>query len=240
MKISPVIHIQDGGVQAAVREGERAFELGSDEVFLVDRFHGGVNKKPLFDAYDRLASEFPDRHVGVNIFGLGSYGAMLALARSVMGTKELSSMPASIWVDDIHNDESEKSDTIRLRESEPKLKQVRLLGGISLDQTDAASDNLKMVINKAERLKDSVDVVVAHLAALGMGSVIEKLRIIKDTAGGKSLAVSGIISPESILDLSGVVNEVLVFGGTEARRSLTFIDEHNLEELIKAAHKLAM
>ena len=240
MKVYPMIGIDTGDVKSAVNECNRAFEQGVDGVYLTDVCNGVVYNKPLFNAYEEILSNSPEKYVGINIFGSGPFDAMNALTKHLKEEKS-SLTPSALLIDEMRMDGLKKSDAIELRGKEPLLRGVRLVGGVAMKRSGSYTEDPKMATYETEWLKDSVDVVLTGgELILGSGSRIEKLNAMKESAGDKPLAVIGAISVEDIVKYGGTVDEVIVSSGIEA--SFHGAREHNqrrLKELVEMAHKFA-
>lgn len=239
MKVFPVVHINDSNVFTAVREGERAFNMGADGVYLIDHFNCAKNKRPLFDAYYNLVDDSKDRYVGINILGLGPVGAMRALARTIGKSNGLIKPPSGLWVDDMREDGLDRSAAIELRDSSPTLKSVRLLGGIAFKYTGSYTEDPTMALYETEWLKDSVDVVVTSGASTGREPTVEKLIAMKQAAGDKPLAVASGVSVDNIQKYENIVNEIIVSSSIETFVGSGKFDKAKLQDLIEAAHSLA-
>lgn len=239
MEVFPVVHINNDDVHVAVREGRRALELGVDGLYLIDHFNGNVNKKPLLDAYYNLKSISPEAYIGVNILGLGPHDAMRALARSINKSKGLILPPSGLWIDDMMEDGLDKSAAIELRDSNPRLKSIRILGGVAFKYTETYTEDPIMASYWTEWLKDSVDVIVTSGEATGREPSLEKLTAMKEAAADKPLAVASGISSDNIRKYEGIVDEILVSSSIETYPSSGRFDRQKLEELIEIAHSLA-
>jgi len=239
MKIFPVVHIINSDVHVATRESNRAFELGADGVYLIDHYNGDRDKKPLLTTYYDTLAESPDRYVGINILGLGPLGAMRALARSLNKSKGLLLPQSALWVDDMREDGLGKSDAIELRNSNPMLQHIRLLGGVAFKYTDTFTEDPVLAAYETEWLKDSVDAIVTSGVATGREPTVEKILAMKEAAGEKPIVVASGITAENISKYEGIVDEVLVSSSIETFPGSGRFNRQSLEELIELAHNLA-
>lgn len=241
MKIFPIVHIENNGVNTAAHEGIRALELGADGIYLTDHYNGAKDTKPLFETYQRVLYEAPERYVGINIFGLGPADSMRSLAGLLNNAKDFiqPSSPSGLLVDEMRHDGPRKLDAIELRNLDPKLQSVRLLGGVAFRHTSTYTDNPTMAAYETEWLKDSVDVVVTSGESSSKQPSIEKLMAMKEATGDKPLAITSELSTENIRQYEWIVDEVLVSRKIETLYGIDTFDRHNLEELVRLAHSLA-
>lgn len=239
MKVFPVVHINNNGVYEAIRESNRALELDADGIYLTDHCNGVKNTKSLIETYSNLLDESPDSYIGINMLGSGPYDAMRMLARSINKSKDLLLPPSGLWVDDMRYDGARKSAAIELRNSEPRLKHVRLLGGVAYKNTHSYTEDPNRAQYEVEWLKDSVDVIVTSGESNGRIPIAEKLIAMKEAVGDKPLAVTSAMSLENIRKYEGIVDEVLVHSGIETYHGIDIFDRRKLEDLIQLAHSFA-
>jgi len=242
MKIFPVVHINENDVFGAVRESKRAFNSGADGIYLIDRNNGAGDVKPLFNTYYSIVAESPERYVGLNILDLSPYDAMRLLARSLNKSKGLIPAPAALWVNDMRSDAVEnplhKNLAMELKNSNPRLETVRIIGGVAYKNTDFFTDDPDLARYEASWLESAVDVVLTSAATTHREPSFDKLKAMKEVID-KPLAVDGGISINNIRQYSGVVDEALVSRAIETSPGSGKIDQRELEKLIELAHSLA-
>jgi BtpA family. len=241
MKIFPVVHIDaNNDLEAAKRDSNRAFELGADGIYLINRRGSKYDTKAIFETFNSILDESADRYVGLNILGLSPLGAMRALARALENKGRLTSTPSGLLIDDMCDDLPKKS-AMEFKNSHPKLKQVRLVGGIAVKgtKTDENVDNPDVALYRTVYLEDSVDVVMTRGAEPGQPPTVEKLYAMKKFMGNKPLAVMGGISAENIDRYKDIVDEVLVSARVETGSYYGDFDTNKLKELIEKARDLA-
>ena len=237
MKIIPVVHIHDNNIYEAVRESTRSLNTGADGIYLTDRQNGVKDTKPLFEVYSDILDDFEDRYIGLNISGMTPLNAMRAMARALSRVDKLPQSNTGLWVDDMRGDLLNKFAALEYRDSNAKLQNVRLLGGIAFKNTKTFSENPDMVRYETLWLKDTVDVILTSGATIDREPTIEKLRAIKEIAPEKPLAVIGKISIDNIDKFEDIVDEALVFSTIETSPGSKKIDQEKLKYLLDIAHK---
>lgn len=213
--------------------------MGADGIYLTDHYNGVKDTKFLFETYQRVLNEAPDRYVGINIFGSGPKDAMEALAKYLNKSKGLQIPPSGIWIDEMRYDGLRKTAAIELRDSDPKLQKVRLLGGVAFKNTATYTEDPNRAAYETEWLKDSVDVVVTSGVDNFRAPTVEKLMAMKEAADNKPLAITSDMSTENIRKYEWIVDEVLVARSIQTLHESDMYDRHKLEELLKLAHSIA-
>lgn len=238
MEVFPIVHTRDGAINTAIREADRALKLGADGVYLTDQFNGVKDNKPLFETYRRIQINNPEKYVGINIFSASQYVSINALAKFLEKSDESELAPSGLWVDDIRFNELKKRATIELINSDPKLQNIRLLGGIAYKHTSTYTENPVMAANETVQLMDLVDVAVANGMNNDGSLAVEKLSAMKDAARDKTLAVVGNLSIENVARLDGIADEIIVTRSSGSYYGPDAADPRSLEWLINFAHFL--
>lgn len=238
MEVFPVVNTRDGAVYTAAREADRAFEIGADGVFFTDHFNGIKDKNPIFETHQSVLSKNPEGYIGINIFGAGPYEAMKALEFFVKKSDD-NLPPSALWIDDMRLDGLKKSMAIDLKNSNPKLRHTKIVGGIANRHTDSYTEIPIKAEYEAEWLNNSVDVILTNGFNINGSLAVEKLTAMKKAASGKPLAVTGDFSVEDLARLDGLVNHALIKKSRENYYGSNMFDRQKLKELINLAHSLA-
>lgn len=242
MKIFPVVHIDENNIFASANEAEKAFDCGADGVYLIDHNNGNINTKPLFDTYREIleSNESRNRYIGLNILGLSPYDAMLALLKELdeSNPNGLTISPSGLWVDNMRDNGLKKLAAIELRNSDPRLEKVKLLGGIAFKYTKTYTNNPILAMYEMVWLEESVDVIVTSGEMTVNEPSVEKIKAMKKIAGEKPIAIAGGISNENIKSYEGLADMVLVSSSVETYPGSCRFKRLKLEELIQKAHSL--
>ena len=241
MEIYPVVHIKDVG--RAVREARKIFEHDADGLYLIDHSNSGYETDRLFEAYNEIKAEDTNRYVGLSLMGLSPINAVNLLAKSLGKEPGILLAPSAIWIDDMRADDIQSDENrmgaMELKNADPRLKKMRILGGVAFKYTKSYTDDPLMALYEATFLKDTVDVVTTSGPISGMPPSVEKIAEMKRVLGDQYLAVASGISAENIRNYEGIVDEVLVGRGIEVIPDSGIIDSAKLQELIEIAHSLA-
>lgn len=239
MKIFPIIHTNENLVGPATVEADNILGMGPDGIYITDHYNGGVDKGPLFETFERVKSEHPESYIGINIFGLSPFQAVRAVEKAVK-SGVLKSAPSGLWMDQMSDDGPNILAAIQLRNAEPKLQQVRLIGGIAYDYASGLPFDTRFAAHETEWAKDSVDVVLTRGQAQNERPRAEKLLAMKAAAGEKPLAVVGAVTVNGIREYQDLVDEIFFFSVAQVYGGIP--DEfysRRLKSLVEEAHKLA-
>ena len=236
IEILPVVHFNknDYSGSLAINNSKRAFDSGADGIFLSDPHNSG-DTRLLFEVYKNLSNEFPERYIGLNIYGLGPVDAVRALAKMLerRGVDHyLLQPPAALLIDDISNyGGGSKLDAIELKNSNPRLRGIKLLGGIALEGT------YDDVYYETSWLEEAVDDAITDISS---PAGIDKCKAMKRVLGEKSLMITGDVSAEDLRLLDGVVSGVIAPKGVETYEYSGIIDGSYLKKLKEVALSLAV
>ena len=231
MKVFPVVHINTP--ETAVAEGQTAFDLGADGVYLID--HSG-SQESVFETLDKLRAERPESYVGINLLGHTALDVVQLLERRARtGVGEI---PSAVWVDDIRDRRGASELPKLFKDSEPALRSIRLLGGVAFKYTSTFTEDPERAASETRALRDSVDVVTTSGSGTGTAPSVEKIRAVKTAAGATPVAVASGISIENLHDYAGAVDEILVASSVETHPYSGIFDRDKLGAFIEAAHNL--
>lgn len=229
-EIYPVVHINN--VNQTAEQSRLALESGADGIFLINHHIGGKSEQIM--AFNRVADENPDSFIGMNILYAPSSYAAFQYVETMVQAGKMVRYPDSLWVDDASNN---AEDTLELRKNNPKLANIRYLGGVAFKYTSKFTEGPDEAIAEARRWANYVDVVTTSGGATGTPPAVEKIKAIKSVLGKKQLAVASGISAENLPNYEGLIDQVLVSSSIEADyQGSGIFDPRKLVKIIKAAN----
>ncbi len=229
IEVYPVVHINDP--LAAVEQSGIAFELGADGVYLID--HKSRNSNVLFQAFNEVEQEYPEKFIGVNILAYPFAASCLRVIKAVKERDSIDRVPNALWFDDVTLDMGLAKLS---KDDDPVISSVRLLGGVAFKYTDTYTDDPEIASQEAKRLVSYVDVVTTSGSATGSPPSIQKIAKMKAAIGNQGLAIASGISVENIADYRGIVDQVLVSTSVETEKYSGIFDPARLADLIASAH----
>jgi predicted TIM-barrel enzyme len=205
IEIYPVIHVSRW--ETAADQADMALNFGGDGVYLID--HQNTREDNLFLAFNQVVSDHPESYIGLNLLSrMNALWAFKALQEAV-DSDEIIRLPDGLWVDDASILAEEVKN---LRETDPRLKSIRYLGGISFKYTSRYSPLPAPSVKELYELADYVDVPVTTGEGTGVAASVEKIRAMYKVAHemGKQLAVASGISYDNLPEYKDCVDQVLI------------------------------
>lgn len=235
IEVFPVVHVREAS--QAVEQAQVAHEAGAAGVYLIDHITPG-EPKVLLDTFNTVSDALPDTFIGLNFLASPSPAYSFALARDVLGAKNLRRLPDAIWADDADRELAQGDPVKYLRDHFPELRGVRYLGGVAFKGTRHSTAHPVHAAAEARRLKDYVDVVTTSGPGTGIPPSPEKIRAMKVTIGQQQLAVASGISIENIEDFAGAFDQLLVATSIETEPYSGVFVPRRVEELVERAATL--
>lgn len=236
MEIFPVVQIDDDDTDGsfAVSESGLAFKLGADGIYLTDHNNRDDTDR-LFEIYNKITEEFPERFIGLNIYNIGPFEVMRAIGKAIWKKDGLHKAPSGLWVNDMRNSSSLPTEAIELKRLDYRLKSMKLIGGIAINHTEDPS----MALYEAVYLSKSVDIVAVDGPVVTPSLAHESYLAIRRVIGDKPLAVVDLAPIQNIADYRGVVNQMIVSKTVETFPGSGNFDKKKLKELTRLAHSFA-
>lgn len=230
VEIFPVVHVND--ISQAVEQSGMAFEMGANGVYLIDH-HNSFSPEPLKTAFNKVATQYPDSFIGLNLLQHRSAARSLAFLHSRLHSGSLTRLPDGLWADVA---DREKQEFLDMRHEFDELANIRYLGGVAFKYTSTFTDDPERAAAEATRLAPFVDVVTTSGQETGMAPSSEKIQAMKAAIGSKPLAVASGISADNLADYNGNIDQLLVSSSIETRPYSGVFDPTKLRELIDVAH----
>lgn len=217
----PVIHVLN--LEQALRNCRIAFDSGCDGVFLINHEleDGGrpLNYDALLAIHAKVAAEFPNWPVGVNLLDLPTPDVFQHLTPAV----------AMVWADNGAIDENRDAQPAAQAISSARVKsgwQGTYFGGVAFKYQRPVTD----VARAAAIGANHIDVVTTSGRATGESAAVEKIKIMKQALGERPLAIASGITAENVEQFLPWVDIFLVATG---------ISQSFYELDIEKVHRLA-
>ncbi len=232
MKVFPVVHINTP--ETAVVQAKSALDLGADGVYLID--HKSYTDA-VFTTLDQLRLERPDSYAGVNLLGNNALSSVQKLQkRAKAGAGEI---PSALWVDDIRDYRGYPAELPKqVKDNDPTLSHMRILGGIAFKYTLTFTDNPRIATRETLALLNATDVITTSGSGTGTAPSVAKIRAMKAVSANKPLAVASGISLDNIERYAGIVDEILVASSVETDPYSGIFDRTKLEAFINKVHSI--
>ncbi|MFO0920647.1 MAG: BtpA/SgcQ family protein [Candidatus Saccharimonadales bacterium] len=236
IEVYPIIHIVDG--EQASEQAKIAFENGADGIFLIEKGKK-VPVEHLTEVFDRVATEYPDKFVGVNYLPIKNPVDVFEYIHRAYEDKIISRLPDGVLVGNTTRDSMRESefDSVELIKHEfPELRNIRYLGGIAYKYNPLYTDKPEDAAEQAEAFGHDMDMVVTSGGKTGEAPSVEKVAAIKKAIGNKPLAIASGINVNNVLGFAGIVDMVLVSTSLETEPYSGNFDVDKLRELVSKAH----
>jgi len=230
IEVYPVVHINDEA--QALEQSAVAFDAQADGVFLIAH-HAGTPEE-VATVFEKVATEFPNKYIGINFLQLGTGYDALEFLKQAKDNNQISKYPDGLWVDDASY---ERQALLELREANPELKRIQLLGGTAFKYTKLFTENPDLAAERATDMAGFVDVVTTSGAGTGTPPTPEKIAAMKHAIGNQQLAVASGIDASNINSFRGSVDKILVASSVETKPYSGVFDAEKLKAFIDLAHK---
>lgn len=230
MKVYPVVHVTTP--EASATQADLAFELGADGVYLIH--HGPREGGKLFDTFNRVKAKHPENFVGINpLDGRGVLGSLKRL-RQAYEEGHISAMPDGLWIDraDAHND---TENLTALRNQDPLLGHIRILGGVAFKYTQEYTDHPTTAANLAAKMAPYLDVITTSGEGTGKPPSVEKIKAMSERTG-RPVAIASGIDADNVANYAPFASEILAASSVETHPYSGIFDRTKLGDLISAAH----
>jgi hypothetical protein len=187
--VLPVIHVESP--RQALLNIAVAKDAGADGVFLINH---NISRSMLLDVYQLAVNKFPDFWIGVNLLGIGAFGAFETIFKKGLRVQ-------GVWTDNAQIEEFKPiSDQLKAQ----KVRQCILseywkglyFGGVAFKYQQQVQ-NLDYVARIATHF---MDVVTTSGPETGMPPSVEKVRLMKQAIKGRPLVIASGITPENVKD----------------------------------------
>jgi predicted TIM-barrel enzyme len=209
-----VIHVESA--EQARRNTAIAVRAGADGVFLINH---GIRWDELLAIHERVAEEFPDLWIGVNLLDLAPDEVFVRIGNRVSG----------VWVDnaciDERHDAQPNADAIRTAQRKSGWTGL-YFGGVAF-KYQRHVDDLAAACRIASRY---MDVVTTSGPGTGRAAAVEKIAAMKAALGEHPLAIASGITPDNVGDYLPFADCFLVATGIS--KSFDELDEDLVKALV--------
>lgn len=208
----PVIHVESS--EQALQNVAIATNAKIDGVFLINHT---ISYMTLLQIYERITEQYPNLWIGMNNLDSNYSHTFEHIPSKVSG----------VWIDNLAIDEKSETqiESSKIRDKFRSSCHALLFGGVAFKYQKHVDD----VFKAAKIAADYCDIVTTSGPATGQVASIEKIKLMKEAIGDRSLAIASGINLENISEYIDYADYFLVSTGIS--KDFYSLDERKVSDL---------